>query len=471
MKKTQDEHHLIADCFQNDPRIQQAKKLIQEALLDAQKTLEGVRAPAAVFADDYAAMLQRCSEARGGNLYYPYLGSGFGKGALVELADGSVKYDFISGIGPHYWGHCHPDMIDAGVDAAISDTLMQGNLQQNVDSLKLLELINGLAQQNGADLAHCFLSTSGASANENALKIILQKHAPADRILCFEKCFSGRTLALAQMTDKAAYRQGLPVALAVDYVPFYDAEHPEESTAKAIQTLKHHLKRFPGKYAGMCLELIQGEAGYFPGSHDFFVEIFKVLRAEGIAIWIDEIQTFGRTSKPFAFQHFELDKWVDVVTIGKLSQVCATLFTPSYKPGPGLLSQTFTGSTSSIAAAIKIFEAFKEGDFFDEQGKINQCHQRFVGHLEMLEAKYPKYVNGPFGIGAMIAFTVFNGDFKLAKAFTDRLFDAGVIAFLAGSEPTRVRFLMPIAAVTEADIDAVAAIIESVLKDMIAEQK
>lgn len=34
-------------------------------------------------------------------------------------------------------GHTHPDLLDAGVDAALSDTVMQGNLQQGAEMLRL----------------------------------------------------------------------------------------------------------------------------------------------------------------------------------------------------------------------------------------------------------------------------------------------------------------------------------------------
>ena len=59
--------------------------------------------------------------------------------------------------------------------------------------------------KHGAKLAHGFLTSSGAMANENALKAIFQKQHPAHRLLAFEHCFAGRTLALSQVTDKAAF--------------------------------------------------------------------------------------------------------------------------------------------------------------------------------------------------------------------------------------------------------------------------
>ncbi|MCM8541831.1 MAG: aminotransferase class III-fold pyridoxal phosphate-dependent enzyme, partial [Lentisphaeraceae bacterium] len=244
---------LKADILKNDPRVQQAKDLLLEALNDAKKDITKVKGPDSDLIESYEKLVNRCSAARGANIYYPYLGSGIGNGALVELSNGSVKYDFITGIGVHYFGHSHDKIVESGIDAAMCDTVMQGHLQQNVDQMELMESFLELAQKNGSSLAHCFLTSTGATANENALKMIFQKNYPANRMLAFKKCFAGRTMALAQMTDKALYRDGLPVAMEVDYLPFYDCNDHEGSIKCAVETLKSHLERFPKSYAGMCM--------------------------------------------------------------------------------------------------------------------------------------------------------------------------------------------------------------------------
>ena len=77
------------------------------------------------------------------------------------------------------------------------------------------------------------------------------------------------------------------------------------------------------------MELIQGEGGYNIGNTDFFNAIISMVKKEGIQIFIDEIQTFGRTSELYAAQHFNIIKHADIITIGKLSQVCATLYRKS----------------------------------------------------------------------------------------------------------------------------------------------
>jgi len=456
----------LADQLAEDPRIIQARQVILDTLSEYQQSIVGVREPDPELRKPYDEAIKALGELRGAALYFPYLGSGFGKGALVELADASVKYDFISGIGVHHFGHCHRKIVEAQLQAAVRDTVMQGNLQQNTESVELARMLVAAANRYGAALTHCFFSTSGAMANENALKAIFQKKSPADRILAFSGCFAGRTLALCNITDKAAYREGLPSFLHVDYVPFFDDARPEESTRSALETLQDHLARYPGRHAAMCMELVLGEGGFYPGNREFFVPLLEILKEHSVAVLFDEIQTFSRTTELFAFQHFGLDEYVDVVTIGKSSQICATLFSDAFNPRPGLLSQTFTGATSALFASRVIVEELLNGGYFGPEGTIARVHDHCVRHFRAIEARHPELIAGPFGIGAMVAFTPLGGDSAAVQRFVHALFDAGVIGFYAGVQPTRARFLLPVGAVTIEDIDRVAAIVERTLVNM-----
>ncbi len=454
---------LNGDELLRDKRIAEARRLIRNAVSEHRTAVKEVRPPQESRQTEYNKLLTRFGQLRGGGLYYPYLGSGLGNGSLVELADGSVKYDMITGIGVHVCGHSNVDLIDTLVQASIADTVMQGNLQQNVESLQLCDELVTAARESGGKLEHCFLSTSGATANENALKMMYQLRAPADRILAFNNCFAGRTIALAQMTDRPGNRDGLPTTLAVDYVPFFDASDPQGSTERSVAALQAHLARYPNQHAGMCIELIQGEGGYYAAPREFFIALIDCLREKNIPVFIDEIQTFGRTTRLFAFQHLELDEIVDVVTIGKMSQVCATLFADHMKPRPGLVSQTFTGSTTSIHAARFIVDQLQQGSFLGSEGRTAQIHARFVEHFEALRAAHPNRISGPWGIGGMVAFTAFDGSPKRTKPFLNELFSRGVIAFPAGSDPMRVRMLPPLLAIRDEEIDQVCQLIGEVL--------
>jgi 4-aminobutyrate aminotransferase-like enzyme len=195
--------------------------------------------------------------------------------------------------------------------------------------------------------------------------------------------------------------------------------------------------------------------------------LIKVCKENNVSVLIDEVQTFARTTELFAFQHFKLDKDVDVVSVGKNSQVCATLFKDDHKPKPGLISQTFTGSSSQIAAAYYVISEIVKGGYLGEHGKIEKLHKKFRSNLEAISKRHPDKLKGPYGIGAMVGMTVFNGDEAKSKAFTMKLFENGVLSFMAGGGlTTRVRFLMPIMAVEEKHIDEVCAIVEKTLGEI-----
>jgi len=155
---------------------------------------------------------------------------------------------------------------------------------------------------------------------------------------------------------------------------------------------------------------------------------------------------------------------VDLVTIGKMSQVCATFFTGEFNPKPGLLSQTFTSSSSAIHAACVVLDELMRGDYLGAEGKIARLSEYFTGRLSELACRSGDKLKGPFGFGAMIAFTVFDGSPEKTQGFAHELYKNGVMTFIAGRDPVRIRMLIPVGAITTGDIDAVMGIIEKTLQ-------
>ncbi len=449
-----------ADALRADPRVAQAKELLRQALAEHAAGLTAVRPADETLRVPYERLLAEAAAVRGGPLLWPYLSAGVGNGPYVQLADGSVKLDFIGGIGVYGCGHSSPELLDAAVDAALEDVAMQGNLQQHPPSIRIAEQLVKLASAGGAPLSYCMLSTSGAMANENALKLAFHKAAPADRVIAFDNAFAGRSLALAAITDRPKYRQGLPLALHVDYLPAWNFQRPEESQRLALDEVRRLLARHPGRYAAFWAELIAGEGGYYPTDPRFFQTLCEPIRAAGIPIIFDEIQTFSRTSQPFAFQHYQLHQYADIVTVGKITQVCATLYRETFKPTAPILSQTFTGASSSIAIGLETLKLLHQKECFGSEGWNVRRHRYFAAGLERLATKYPNLIRGPFGEGMMIAFTPGDGSYEQAKALMDILFAEGLLGFLCGSDPTRVRFLPPPAITTEQHIDAALELLD-----------
>ncbi len=429
--------HTLAEQFRRDPRVSVGLSLIHSAMLDAQSRFNGVVGAVPGLSSLTKDRITFAGDVRGASLWFPYLGSGLGRGALVELIDGSVKLDFISGIGVHL-GHSVPELVDAALLGAIEDVVMQGNLQAN-DSM--VTLIDTFRRSTGMD--HVFLTTSGAMANENALKMAFQVRSPANRILAFENGFSGRSLALAAVTDRPAFREGIPVVVPVDYVPFFDTEFPDESTERTLTVLRGHLARYPHQHAAMIFEFIQGEGGVSVGSASFFNALIDLLRANGVLVIADEVQTFGRTSHLFAMDLFGVQDRVDMVTFGKLAQVCGTAFRKSVAPKTGLVSQTFIGSSTAIRASLAVHRYLTQENVLGESGKNEAIQRRFSERMSLLSEQLGGRMQGPWGIGSMCALTWADGRPDQAKAFCLALFDAGVLAFVAGRDSVRIRFLIP----------------------------
>ncbi len=466
-------------------------KAVDAAVAEVRRAAEqitDVRGAKAELKESYEALMARAADVRGRGLLYPYLGSGVGNGALVELADGSVKWDMIGGIGVNFFGHSHPELLKASARGALEDVLQHGNLQAGFESYRFGEVLLELAKKSSR-LAHCYASTSGAMANENALKVCYQKHAPASRVIAFKDCFMGRSVTMSQIGDTAAYRQGVPLSTLVDYMPFYDEAAAKSMSAgdasgkarfidSCVKRLREYIERYPKQHACFIFELIQGEGGFNTAPREFFVALMDVCKEAGIAVWDDEIQSFGRTERMFAYETLDLGEYVDVFCVGKMTQVCATLFTADYNPGPGLLSGTFTSTGPAFAVGTRVLELLsdKAAGYYGPEGRFARHHRAFAEQVRALAAKHPAWfpkndtvTDIVGGSGGMMRFTPFAGvKDKITKA-CKHLYDEHVIAFYCGHGPYHLRMLPPLAVFEEKDWPRVFACVEKGLAKTAAE--
>ncbi len=454
--------------------MNQGVESVLDAIRQAKATITEVRPPK----DELKPELERydalATESRGKGLFVPYVGSGVGNGALVELLDGSVKYDMICGIGPHFFGHSDEDLARTALTAATSDVHMQGYFQQNADAIDLTALMAREAGRNSR-LAHAFLCNSGAMANDNALKLVYQKHHPADRVIAFQDCFMGRSIAMCQIGDSAAYRQGVPTTIGVDYMPYFDASAAARMgegayTEMCVKHLQWHIARYPKQHAAFVFEIVQGEGGYNVAPRSFFTALMDICKENNIAVWADEVQTFGRTGEMFAFETLDLGDYIDICTIGKLSQVCAALFTPDYAPKPGLLSGTFLGGTVPLNIGRRMIERLRSDNLYGESGLIAHHRKLFEQHAQkLIDARPEWFPETPAvttlvgGLGGMMRLTPFAGDKKKIMDLCTQAFHDGLIFLPCGHDPYHIRMLPPIPALKDSDWDAVFKILEGAM--------
>lgn len=471
--KTSQHLNPLVDC----PDVEQAIETLVGALKRHQATITGVRPadPGRVAVRDEA--MERLEAMRGRPAFYPFMGSGFGRGPLVQLADGSVKWDMITGIGVHGFGHGDPDLIETALGAALGDTVMQGNLQCNEQAVLFAEELLAAAKP-GTSLAHCFTCTSGTLANENALKICMQHRNGAPRVLAFDHNFMGRTVTMSQISEIPGGRVGLASNTLVDYLPFFDPQDPEGSLQRTMDALDLLLWRYPDQHACIVMELVQGEGGFNVATADYVRPIAERCRAAGIPVWFDEVQSFGRTEQMFRYQALGLEDCVDMLTVGKMTQVCATLYTDELNPKPGLLSATFLGSTVGLAVGRRIIQRLLESDSYGEDGRHARLFNAFRTGCEELIQRHPQHFpevettcrtpQCPYplvgGAGGMMRLTPYGGKLDQIKPFLHRLYDRGVVAFFCGHGPTHLRLLPPVGVLSEEDIASVLGIVEEALE-------
>ncbi len=441
--------------------------LIQDALKEvggASAQLEGVRPPDPERVEHMKALIDQLGAVRGRPLHYPYIGSGIGRGAYVELEDGSVKLDLINGIGIHVLGHSHPRVLAAALRGALGDVIIQGNLQPNREYFEFSKKILELASRRSR-LKHVWLSTCGTMANENALKACRQKATPARMILAMNAAFAGRSSMMAEITDNPSFRVGLPEYHEVLRIPWFDKKD-QRSIENSTRIMKEHVAKHENNICCFTFEPMQGEGGYNVAPREFFLPMLDFCREKKIPVWVDEVQTFMRTGNFFAFETLGIGDYVDVCTVAKTAQTGATFFTQEMNPKPGLISGTFSGSTAALSAGLEILEVLDKENFMGPKGKIQQIHNEFITMLKRLgETTCRGHLQDPEGMGLMVAVTPFGGVKEKVDKLAHALFKNGLICFTCGHGTYRLRFLIP-AVITSEDIRTAGEIIEKSIQGL-----
>src|SRR5690606_30929285 len=131
----------LRDSKKIDDLLNQA---VQEVMAVSEQ-IEGIRDARPEIKESAAKDINEVGSTRGRPLFYPYLGTGVGRGPYTEVNDGSVKLDLINGIGIHLMGHSHPKVLKATLRGAMSDVVMQGHLEPNYEYLEFSRKIASLA--------------------------------------------------------------------------------------------------------------------------------------------------------------------------------------------------------------------------------------------------------------------------------------------------------------------------------------
>ncbi|MDG2432464.1 aminotransferase class III-fold pyridoxal phosphate-dependent enzyme [Flavobacterium sp.] len=270
--------------------------------------------------------------------------------------DKGIEYlDLYSGHGVISIGHTQPYYV-AKVKDQLDKLSFYSNAIQNPLQIELADKLGKLSGYNDYSL---FLCSSGAEANENALKMA-SFHTNKARVISFHNAFHGRTSAAVATTDNPKIIAPINAQQVVTFLPLND-----------LNLVEAELKK--GDVACVIIEPIQGVGGLDQGTTPFFQGLEKICKQYEVVLILDEVQSgFGRSGKFFAHQFHDIKP--DIICMAKGMgngfPIGGILIAPHFEASFGLLGTTFGGSHLACAASIAVLDVINEQQLMANTSKV-----------------------------------------------------------------------------------------------------
>jgi acetylornithine/N-succinyldiaminopimelate aminotransferase len=275
-----------------------------------------------------------------------------GKGCHVYDTEGRRYLDFISGIGVNALGHAHPRIVKVIRDQAAL-LIHSSNLYYHQYQGPLAKR---LAEMSG--LARTFFCNTGTEGIEGALKMVHAHgraiHVEKYEVIALDNSFHGRTMGALSITGQPKYRQDFePLVPGVKFIPMNDLAALEGA--------------FSEHTAGIFMELIQGEGGINPVTHEFVAKARELADRYNALLVVDETQCgVGRPGTYFAYQRSTPVILPDVMVAAKpvacglpLGFILANeRAAASIKPG--MHGTTFGGGPLACRVALEFLDILEE---------------------------------------------------------------------------------------------------------------
>jgi predicted acetylornithine/succinylornithine family transaminase len=365
-----------------------------------------------------------------------------GKGCYLYDLEGRRYLDFLSGIGVNALGHAHPRIVKVIRDQAallIHSSNLYYHQYQGPLAKRLVEMTG---------LARAFFANTGTEAIEGAIKMIHSHgraiHPEKFEIVALDNSFHGRTIGALSITGQPKYRHDFePLMPGVKFVPANDIAALEAACGEHT--------------AGIVMELIQGEGGIHPLTHEYIAAARSLADRHNALLVADETQCgVGRAGTYFAYQRSSPVILPDVVVAAKpvacgipLGFIVANeKAAASIKPG--MHGTTFGGGALACRVAL---------EFLNMLDELLPVIQRVGGYfhvsLNELARKHP-VVKEVRGFGLMLGV-------ELAVPGKQTVLDAMAEGLLINcTHDTVLRFLPPYI-VTEKEVDQALKIMGKLL--------
>jgi acetylornithine/N-succinyldiaminopimelate aminotransferase len=224
-----------------------------------------------------------------------------GQGSWLTDEAGKRHLDLVQGWAVNSLGHS-PALI---TQALLQQSQRLLNPSPAYFNRPLLDLAARLVGLSCFD--RVFLASSGAEANEGAVKLARRwaslHRGGAHEIVGFDGAFHGRTLAMMSASGKPGWGEIYPPMP----TGFLKARYNDIASVERAIT---------PRTAAVMIELVQGEAGVVVADRGFVRELRALTAERGVLLIVDEVQTgIGRCGSAFAHELYDIEP--DVMTLAK----------------------------------------------------------------------------------------------------------------------------------------------------------
>jgi len=340
-----------------------------------------------------------------------------GEACYVFDENGKKYLDLYGGHAVISIGHAHPEYVKA-IQEQVAKLGFYSNSIKNPLQQKLA---NKLEKISGVHDYSLFLCSSGAEANENALKVA-SFQTGKERVIYFKNAFHGRTSGVVAITDNDSIK-----------APFNLGHKATKLAFNDTPALKKELEK--GDVAAVIFEVIQGVGGLDEAESEFYKAAADLCKENKVMLIADEVQSgYGRTGDFFAFQKHEIRP--DIITMAKGMgngfPIGGILIDNHISPKYGMLGTTFGGNHLACAAGISVLDIIEKDDLLNNAAVISE----FV----MAEAAKISEIKKIKGRGLMIGLEF---DFEIAALRKELLFEHQIFTG-ASSNKKLLRILPPL---------------------------
>jgi len=308
-----------------------------------------------------------------------------GEGVYLFSEDGMKYLDFFSGLAVNTLGYGNRNIIQA-----IEDQIKKYiHLSNYYISSPQIELAERLVKYSG--LSKVFFTNSGTEAVEASLKLIRKYFGPDKKIVTFSNAFHGRTYGSLSLSGKDKYKKYFAPLL----------QNIVQLEYNNIEQLENNIDE---NTAAIYIELVQGEGGIQVASSQFVKKIEELRTKFSLAFIADEVQSgIGRTGKPFAYHHYNIQPDLVVVAkaIGGGLPLGALISNKKYENvfQAGDHGSTFGGNPVACAAGLAIINELFENNIVNS---VKAQGEYFKSELNLLHKKYSEKIIDVRGLGFML---------------------------------------------------------------------